>query len=1233
MYKKRVEIAENYSFAKSKTLQVEEHYLCGKSSETINLNDEKFHLTEGEDQKKTNHTYADKLNGSPIIDSSNASEHAPSEISIPSEKLKNMESEMHYQATSSSSALKSNLSPSNYEYGKSKTIHYSTRKEAISKNVEETNEHVINNYSNSSEEKYNQQHINKHTKYYNTNQEELTKENSTQYIQPKDKSEKQKKHFVDFLRSSTTLEERELCMESSENIKGMESIESTSSFPDKAMLHESMQTNKQNNTLEMSHIEENIFDNDEKRNSMRVQTEQNSTSIKEGVLLENSIKGNSILKKEGKKGILRYDREIKSVKIANKTGVENSVNKRVGKLYHDCVHFESENGHEITLELNSNMKYEKILPFIGNDNVLNLEEQGNAVGIHKEHSHKKREHSKGKYNYDEIFDGTTNTDECVEPPTHFHNMNDLLESSEINEEGRNEKKSVNSSFSRSTRKSKNGKENNYPGGLDKSISMNDKKSKKEADSFVSYETKKVGFEMNTAQAVGGTYMNKSSKELNTHNVRIQNKDSCSEKDQFSTGEDKTTCSSKNSKQGEAKLKKGDSTTITSGNNKKKKNCVTEVGKKNNEMVGVGGLTEQPQYSTNFCESSIGKNDYLINKENKKNEMYSKEKNGHQHHNHHHAGKEKNHLHSSDLNKNRQGIDEDTQRIEKETFVHSLEFSQDAVVGTNANMLEVESGIRRNSAQGKRGSISVKKGETIKLQKNQTGTTPKLKMKKGWNNKTKEQMSKETTKEQNGENIIDDDNMSRVILNPDGLNKNETEKGEGGECHSTSNRKNLNSYRMNHCSNNFYNISNEEYKTNTTNSNNVEKQSKAKCIFNWKLAQESLTNMFQNAEDFYYNGVKYFDWNLISIPTLGFSKSSNRVQQMYKAIIPSKHPHKEVKFFIKKIPIYIWARQFHLMNKYEGEYVTDGENFVMEAAALSFLNQYHQGITPKLIKILYEPDDNKYEYKNSSEDGYPCQGMYENLNEFNDMLTKRLKNNSNGYIVMISEFFNEDILDFIDRRQKKYNMKISNNEKLFIMHQCLKLLMKLHDAGLSHLDLTPENILISDNYEMRLCDLAKSTPLFSFNLRHIKTGTSRLHPFESCEPTIAKGSYMPPECWKIYWKYDTMKIRNPLKDLKSVVDQEKRKQFYFDVAGADKFMLGVFFFWIWTNGNVWKCSDPLQDEDFFYFVKCGMDFDKFELTKRWSSELKHIIKHLLHHSYRAKLCLNDLSTHPLWSCKF
>lgn len=116
-----------------------------------------------------------------------------------------------------------------------------------------------------------------------------------------------------------------------------------------------------------------------------------------------------------------------------------------------------------------------------------------------------------------------------------------------------------------------------------------------------------------------------------------------------------------------------------------------------------------------------------------------------------------------------------------------------------------------------------------------------------------------------------------------------------------------------------------------------------------------------------------------------------------------------------------------------------------------------------------------------------------------------------------------------------------------------LLHALHCAGVAHLDFTPENILVHDptgwsstegfQLQLRLCDFSKAAPLFNWSplrlpfspepLRRAESLHARRRvpsqetvsgptaalpaepppPFLSCEPTVAKGPYMPPECWE------------------------------------------------------------------------------------------------------------------------
>ncbi|ETW37369.1 serine/threonine protein kinase [Plasmodium falciparum Tanzania (2000708)] len=420
------------------------------------------------------------------------------------------------------------------------------------------------------------------------------------------------------------------------------------------------------------------------------------------------------------------------------------------------------------------------------------------------------------------------------------------------------------------------------------------------------------------------------------------------------------------------------------------------------------------------------------------------------------------------------------------------------------------------------------------------------------------------------------------------------------------------------------------------------------IYNWKIGKECFMKKLDSVHNFEMNGVNYYDFNLISIPTIGYSKSSKRLQLMYKTYViygeneNDKNNLKKKKLFLKKVPANLWIEQYKLMKEYDGEYVYSGENYVMEFLVLSFLDTYHPNICPKLYKILYEPPNKEYikdenkkfqniddfvkymediiehnKRNNANNNVDNNNNIHNHKNNINYCITNsdnKHDNNNNdnnsdnncGYVVMVSEYYGEDIFDFIIKRRKNIFLKIRRKDKINILHACLKLLARLHDAGLCHLDLTPDNILISKSMDLRLCDFAKSTPMYSNKLRHLKESEDS-YKFESYETHVAKSAYTPPECWEIYWRYYELKIKEPLEYLKLITNQEERKQFYFDVACADKFMLGVLFIWIWTSGNLWVCSDPLQDDYFHCLMKSDMNFNNFPCSQNWPHGLKHIIK--------------------------
>ncbi|SOV76656.1 serine/threonine protein kinase, FIKK family [Plasmodium reichenowi] len=422
------------------------------------------------------------------------------------------------------------------------------------------------------------------------------------------------------------------------------------------------------------------------------------------------------------------------------------------------------------------------------------------------------------------------------------------------------------------------------------------------------------------------------------------------------------------------------------------------------------------------------------------------------------------------------------------------------------------------------------------------------------------------------------------------------------------------------------LKHENSNENVEGTNNLEEEIKYKTIYTWALGKDALSDKLYNSSNYSLNGIQYNYWRLSAIPTINYSVRTSRVQKMFKTIIdPKKGNGKDqVKAFIKKIPMDIWVKQFHSMNEYDGEFLVGGENFVMEAVTSAFLTKYHPGITAKLYALLYEP------YRKYIQEDSPPKSSFENIDSFNEMLEEKIKNNKKGNVVLIYELFGESLFTNLVKSRREPILKNRYAKKKKIIYDSLNLLIRLHDAGLTHLDFTPENILISENNELRLCDLAKSTPIYTRKLRHVQE-TKGLCLFESCVPTVGKSAYMPPECWKIYKRHRILNIKNPLQHLNAITLQDERKKHYFNVTCADKYMLGILFIWIWNDGHIWHCSDASTDENFYKLEKCDMSLDVFQLTSTWPSGLKNILNELLHIEKRKMLVLRNLLSYP-WFTK-
>ncbi|KAK6590316.1 Ser Thr kinase [Cryptosporidium xiaoi] len=440
-------------------------------------------------------------------------------------------------------------------------------------------------------------------------------------------------------------------------------------------------------------------------------------------------------------------------------------------------------------------------------------------------------------------------------------------------------------------------------------------------------------------------------------------------------------------------------------------------------------------------------------------------------------------------------------------------------------------------------------------------------------------------------------------------------------------------------------------------------------YSWREAKQLISKLKSSTKIYKYNDVPFSEWIHEKIPTLGASPTSCRVQEMFKSIVKSKgNGRLNTTLFIKRIPRNIWAKQWEMHEIWDGDYVTDGEDFVMEAAALAFLQAHSENITPKLYAILEHSDESIQEKDSHS-----------NHNKVRSSCDYLL-NKDTTHIILVSEHYGEDLLDYLDKCEKQ-NKALTNKEKKELQYNLAVIMNKLHKKGLSHLDFTPENILMGPN-GINICDFAKSTPIITNNPRHthycknstlsliedfnsnnmsfnfINSPPEAYYEFESCEPTVGKGAYMPPECWKIFWKLEENKIQYPLEELMGTehtffnyhnydknytsnskndklnienTDLTDRSQFYFNVRMADVYMLGIIMFWIWSDGGIWKYSDTRQDHRYQNLVFSDLNFDVFRECRIWDKSLKNLLRKMLEPNPSKRITLNEVLKDPWWKC--
>ena len=75
----------------------------------------------------------------------------------------------------------------------------------------------------------------------------------------------------------------------------------------------------------------------------------------------------------------------------------------------------------------------------------------------------------------------------------------------------------------------------------------------------------------------------------------------------------------------------------------------------------------------------------------------------------------------------------------------------------------------------------------------------------------------------------------------------------------------------------------------------------------------------------------------------------------------------------------------------------------------------------------------------------------------------------GELYVVTDYMDTDLHDVI-----RLNSKISRQHKQYFMYQLMRGLKYIHSAGVIHRDIKPQNLLVNDRYELKICDFGLAT---------------------------------------------------------------------------------------------------------------------------------------------------------------
>jgi serine/threonine protein kinase len=94
----------------------------------------------------------------------------------------------------------------------------------------------------------------------------------------------------------------------------------------------------------------------------------------------------------------------------------------------------------------------------------------------------------------------------------------------------------------------------------------------------------------------------------------------------------------------------------------------------------------------------------------------------------------------------------------------------------------------------------------------------------------------------------------------------------------------------------------------------------------------------------------------------------------------------------------------------------------------------------------------------------------------------------GIAYLFLEYAKFGDLFHLIQNENKDIQKLSKKRKFKIFYQCVSVLAYMHDKGIVHRDVKPENVLLDENFDVRLCDFEWAIKLSENSRRKTLCGT-------------------------------------------------------------------------------------------------------------------------------------------------